>query len=163
VIHQRERLPLGFEARDDAPRFHPELDDFQRHVPADGFRLLGEIDHAAAALADFFEQFVAADAVADFFLAGQQRRGGGAGAVGAARRMPRRAHHAQGGAPLGEKFVGRGRRIEQLLDPGAQRRFAGACLGEEGGAGRGIGPQPGGLEEFLLALGGGFHRMRIYC
>ena len=48
---------------------HAQLDDLERHPPANRFLLLGHINHAAAAFADLLEQFVAADAVAGF-LAG---------------------------------------------------------------------------------------------
>ena len=59
MIHQRERLPLGLEARDHRARVHAELDDLDRDFAAHGLRLRGPIDHAAAALADFFENPVA--------------------------------------------------------------------------------------------------------
>jgi hypothetical protein len=61
MVHQRERLPLGFEPRDDLRRVHPGLDDLQRHLPADRPRLLGEPDDAHPPFADLLEQAVRAD------------------------------------------------------------------------------------------------------
>jgi hypothetical protein len=42
MVHQRERLPFGFETRDDGLRIHAELDHFERDAAADGFLLLGQ-------------------------------------------------------------------------------------------------------------------------
>jgi hypothetical protein len=46
---------------------HPQL-DLKSYPPAHRFRLLGHIDHAAAAFADALEDFVAADLLADNFV-----------------------------------------------------------------------------------------------
>jgi len=67
MIHERERLPFGFEARDDALRVHAELDHFERHSPAHRFFLLGHVNDAAAAFAQLLEQLVAANPVAGLF------------------------------------------------------------------------------------------------
>ena len=67
MVHQRQRLPLGFEAGDDALGVHAQLDDLERDAAADRFLLLGHVNHAAAAFADLLEQFVAADPVAGLF------------------------------------------------------------------------------------------------
>jgi hypothetical protein len=40
---------------------HSQLDDLQRHAPADGRLLLGDIDDAEASLADLLQQAEAAD------------------------------------------------------------------------------------------------------
>ena len=61
MIHHRQRLPLGFETRDDAFRVHAQLDDLERDAAADGLLLFGHANDAAAAFADLLEQFVAAD------------------------------------------------------------------------------------------------------
>ena len=42
-------------------RVHAGLDDLQRHLAADGLRLLGHVDDAHAALADLFPELVGAD------------------------------------------------------------------------------------------------------
>ena len=49
--HQRERLTLGFEARDHLAGIHARLDHFQRDEPMDWARLLGKphFSHAARA------------------------------------------------------------------------------------------------------------------
>ena len=61
VLHHRQRLPLGLEARDDLLGVHPQLDDLQRDAAADGMNLLGHEDDAEAALADLFQELVASD------------------------------------------------------------------------------------------------------
>ncbi len=62
MVHQRQRLPLGFEAGDDLLGVHAQLDDLERHAAAHRFLLLGHVNHAAAAFADLLQQFVAANA-----------------------------------------------------------------------------------------------------
>ena len=69
MVHQCQRLPLGFKTGDDILGVHAQLDDFEGHQSANGFLLLGHIDHPAAAFTDLLEQFVMADPVANF-LAG---------------------------------------------------------------------------------------------
>jgi hypothetical protein len=59
MIHHGQRLPLGLEARDDLLGVHAQLDDLERHAPAHRLGLLGHIDHAATAFADFLQQLVA--------------------------------------------------------------------------------------------------------
>src|SRR5262245_16387892 len=61
MIHQRQRLALGFEARDNLPGVHPELDDLQRDSAPDRLLLLGEINSAKASFTDDLKQFVWAD------------------------------------------------------------------------------------------------------
>ncbi len=67
MIHQRQRLSLGFEAGNDASGVHTQLDDFQGDGPVDWFLLLGHVHDSATAFADFLEQFVTPDLVARFF------------------------------------------------------------------------------------------------
>ena len=50
MIHQREGLPLGLEPRDDLAAVHPRLDDLERHLAPDRFRLLRLPDDTEAAL-----------------------------------------------------------------------------------------------------------------
>ena len=54
MIHHGQRLPLGLEAGDHLLGVHAQLDDLERDAAADGFGLLGDIDHAAPAFADPF-------------------------------------------------------------------------------------------------------------
>ena len=56
MIHQRQRLPLRLESGDDRLGIHAELDDLERHAAANGFELLGHVNHAATALADLLEE-----------------------------------------------------------------------------------------------------------
>jgi hypothetical protein len=58
VIHQRERLPFGFEPGDDTFGVHARLDDFHGHFPPHRHFLFRHEDHAAATLADLFQQLV---------------------------------------------------------------------------------------------------------
>ena len=71
MVHQRQRLALGFEAGDDLFGVHAHLDDLERDAAAHRLLLLGHINHAAAALADLLEQFVIANPVSGLFLLGQ--------------------------------------------------------------------------------------------
>ena len=61
MVHQGQRLPLGLEAGHDLLGVHAQLDDLQGHPAADRLLLLGHIDHAHAAFADFLQQLVAAN------------------------------------------------------------------------------------------------------
>ena len=58
MVHQRQRLPLGFEAGDDLLGVHAQLDDLERDPAAHRFCLLGHTDHAAAAFADSLQETV---------------------------------------------------------------------------------------------------------
>ena len=60
VVHERQRLALGLEASQDAPRIHSGLDEFEGDLAANGGRLLGRPDGPHAPLADLLEQLVAA-------------------------------------------------------------------------------------------------------
>ena len=68
MIHHGQRLPLGLEAGDDLLGVHAQLDDLERDAPAHRLLLLGHIDHAAAAFADFLQQLVAAERLAHGFV-----------------------------------------------------------------------------------------------
>ena len=65
VIHQGQRLTLGFKAGNDVLGVHPQLDDLEGDLAADGFLLLGHVNHAATAFTDLLEQFVAANALSN--------------------------------------------------------------------------------------------------
>jgi hypothetical protein len=72
VVHEGQGLSFGFEAGDDFARVHAELDDLKGDATSDRFGLLGHVDHAAAAFAEFLEEFIAANVLAN----------GGVGEVG---------------------------------------------------------------------------------
>jgi len=76
MLHHRQRLALSFEAGDDLPGVHAQLDDFERNAAANRFFLFRHIDDAAPAFADLLEEFVVADAVAGFFYDGSHVPGG---------------------------------------------------------------------------------------
>ena len=65
MIHARQRLPLGVEARDHFFRIHAELHDLQRDDPPDRVTLLGLVDGSEPAFAEFLEDGVRADRRAD--------------------------------------------------------------------------------------------------
>lgn len=65
MIHERERLPLGFEPRDDVLAVHPRLDDLNRDLPPYGVVLLGKINRPHAAFADLLDKAVIANGRAD--------------------------------------------------------------------------------------------------
>ncbi len=67
MVHQRQRLPLGFEAGHDLLGVHAQLDDLERHAAAHRLLLLRHVNDAAAAFADLLEQLVAANPVAGLF------------------------------------------------------------------------------------------------
>ncbi len=126
MIHPRQRLSLSLEAGDDRLAVHAQLDDLERHAPPHRLGLFGHIDHPAAALADFLEELVAADRLADGVV-------GGVGEI-----------ELEGGAGGGRRRVQGGGRLlvrgEQGFQAGAQRRIVVAGTVEKGGAlGRGLG------------------------
>src|SRR4051794_19233389 len=61
VVHQRQRLPLGFEPSDNLPGVHAQLDDLKGHSPLDWFALLGGPHRAEAALTELFQELEAVD------------------------------------------------------------------------------------------------------
>src|SRR5262249_5500560 len=64
MLHHRQRLSLGIEASDNLLGVHTQLDDLERNSPPNRFLLVSHIYHAAAAFADLFEEFEAANSVA---------------------------------------------------------------------------------------------------
>src|SRR5207247_10341146 len=76
VIHNREGLSLGFEARDHLTSVHARLDDLERDAAVDRLFLLGYIDDPTPAFPDPFTQFVTANARARLFLRGQFKTDG---------------------------------------------------------------------------------------
>jgi hypothetical protein len=135
MVHHRERLALGLETGDDLPRVHAELDDLQRDAAPHRCGLLGEVNDAAAALADFAHERVAADHVAGFFLG---------------ERGHRRKRRALDGGGF-EKRAGGVVAREQGVDAGAQRGIAGAGAVEKGRA-VGEGQLDGFGEDFVVAV-----------
>ena len=61
VVHQRQRLPLRFEARDDLACVHASFDDLERDFALHRLGLFGHEDDAEAPRADFLEEFVTAN------------------------------------------------------------------------------------------------------
>ncbi len=68
MVHQREGLALGVEARDHRARVHALLDDLQRHAPLDRFGLLGQEDVTHAALSQATDQVIDPDHRADILV-----------------------------------------------------------------------------------------------
>ncbi len=144
MVHHGQSLPLGLEARDHRLGVHAQLDDLQRHAPAHRFGLLGDIDDAATAFADFLQQLVAADGLA---------RGVVLGSVGESN-FDR--GQAAGGGRIRERIrVLAGR--QQSLEALAQRGVARTLTVQEGGAlGGGLGNDQG--EQGLFAFVRCWHR-----
>ena len=63
VVHHRKGLALVGEAGEHPCGVHPELHDFERHAPANGFTLLGEINGAHPAFAQGLDDAIAAEVV----------------------------------------------------------------------------------------------------
>ena len=119
MVHQRQRLALGFEPGDDRFGVHPQLDDLQRNPPPDGLLLFGHIDHPAAAFADLLQQLVVPDPVAGIF---GQRRGNDDGLAG------------QRSGWFLKKTTGLFMRLEQGFNLLAKLGIIAAGLGEISGA-----------------------------
>ena len=138
MIHQRERLPLGFEPGNDFARVHAHFDDFKRDAAFDGLPLLGHINITEAALADFLQELVIADDGA--WALGQRRRQNGLAPPFA---QPKRI--------AGEELVGTLTGAEQPFNPFSQSSVAGARRIQIGRAGLQVGYLPRRVEDRLLA------------
>ncbi len=68
VLHERERLPLGLEARDDRLRVHAQLDHLERDHAAQRLLLLRHPHHAHAAFAEALDELVVSEPVAGLLL-----------------------------------------------------------------------------------------------
>src|SRR4051794_4332921 len=56
MVHHRQRLAFGLEARDDVFGVHPELDDFKGYAPPHRFLLFGHPYDAATAFAELLQE-----------------------------------------------------------------------------------------------------------
>ena len=75
MVHERQRLPLGVEPSQHRTRIQPRLDQLERHLPLDRFRLARQIHQPHAPLADHLNQRVpAGDDGADPFAPREPRR-----------------------------------------------------------------------------------------
>jgi hypothetical protein len=99
MIHQRHRLSLGFEARDELLRVEAELDQLQGDAPTHRLFLLGHEDDPARALANALEEFVGAEVSA------------------------RAGLEQVWGTDLAQAGIGIGNSGERCILPGARRRF----------------------------------------
>ena len=61
MLHQGQRLPLCLESRNDLPRVHARLNDFQRDAAENGRLLIGHVDDAHSPFADLLQQLVRPD------------------------------------------------------------------------------------------------------
>jgi hypothetical protein len=143
MVHHRQRLTFGLEPCDDLPGVHAQFNHLEGHAPADGFLLFCQVNHAAAAFADFLKEFVTTDAVAGTFAEFSNDRIGFIGP------------HDSGGGAL-EEISCFGRGAQQALDPPMEFGVSSTSLGEIGGAVRGIRPLEG-LGKYRLFRGRGFH------
>ena len=150
VIHQRERLALGFEARHYLACVHAQLDDFEGDAPADRFLLFGHPDITEAALADFLQQFVAADALAGLLAQSNDAAGN----------IDRFGRNACG--RFFKKFAGLRVRLQEGFHALAEVGVAATLAVEERGAFDRGQPQRRG-EDCLLAVGVGRHGRACYC
>ena len=60
VLHEGQGLALRFKPSDHLPGVHARLDDFEGHLAPDRRLLFGHVDNAKPALADLFQNSVAA-------------------------------------------------------------------------------------------------------
>ena len=138
MVHHGQRLPLDFEAGDDALGVHAELDDLQRDAAADGLLLFGHVDDTASAFADSLQQLVTSDAIAGFFAFG----------AGKIARMRREDFGLQdGGFQEGAQALFF---AEQGFDARAELGIVRASGGEVGGALGVVGLLQGSEKEFAL-------------
>ncbi len=120
VVHHGQGLALDFKAGDPLAGVHAGLDEFESDVAAYGLLLLGVVDDAHAAAADFADELIGTDE--------------GAGGEGCRRiGSEGRGSEFHGGAieevAAGASVVG-----EEGFDFAAEFQVAGAGLVEEGGA-----------------------------
>ena len=67
MVHQGQRLALGFEAGDHITGVHPRLDDLEGNFPANRLLLLGDENKAKAPGADLLHEHVRSDRRAGTF------------------------------------------------------------------------------------------------
>src|SRR5439155_12147588 len=60
MVHERQRLPLRVESRDDLLGVHAQLDDLERDATPHRLFLFRDIHDTASAFADLLEEFVRA-------------------------------------------------------------------------------------------------------
>ena len=78
MIHQRQCLPLGIEAREDRPRVHAGTDQLEGDQSPEWRLLFGEIHHAHAAFAKLADDSISGNVRRSQAEArGRQRLGGG--------------------------------------------------------------------------------------
>ena len=132
MVHHRQRLALGFEARDDGLGVHAQLDDLECDTAADRLLLFGHIHHATAALANFLAQLVTINDVASLF---GDRNKHALGQAMSGRALQEGIVHVAAG--------------QQFHDPMAQRDILAAGPFDVGGEGLGIGQFKGALKNLL--------------
>ena len=69
MVHQGERLPFGFEARDDLARVHARLENLQSNATLHWLLLVGAPYGAEATLPDALAQLEAVDDESRLFIA----------------------------------------------------------------------------------------------
>ncbi len=116
MVHHRQRLTLGFEAGHHFAGVHADFDDFERNAAFDRLPLLGHINDAEAAFAQFLQQLVFVDDGARAFGHGRRRERGHVGFVA---KKPARS------------FV----RVDQRFDARSKLRVFAARSLQVGGAG----------------------------
>ena len=115
VVHQRQRLALGLEARDDVARVHAELDDLERDGAANGLGLLGQIDDAHAAFAEQLTMRYGPMARQGWSSTGPGGPAGPGGPVGRRRALTgRRAGRTQARGLFGNRADGQVRRADRF-------------------------------------------------
>ena len=114
MIHHRQRLPLGLEARDDLTAVHARLDDLERDFALHRLHLLGHPHDAHAAFADLLQELVRTDDGAGAFADEIIDRG----AAPHLRRLSAKRRGKSGRGRL-QKIAGAGAGFEQgfYLDP----------------------------------------------
>ena len=150
MIHHRQRLPFRLEAGDDLLAIQAGLDDLESDPAANRLLLLGHVDNAHAAFADFLEQLVRADDGARTFGGERAGRGEGEGRrrsiQNAARGLMRRQQgfdaYTQGGvSAAGAVQVGRAFGGGRFFQGGGEEGLF-AIGGRHGGAPETVLPPP---------------------
>ncbi len=154
VIHQRERLPFGIEARQHGFRVHAGLDELHRHKSLHGFRLLRPPDGTHAALADGLHERVLAG---DHRAGERGRRIVGPGGVGRTKVL---SEIGSDTGRIAQEAADAGVHGEQFLDLGANGRGVRACLGEVRGPLVGVFDRERLAKDRLHIVGGGRSHLR---
>ena len=107
VVHERQRLPLGFEAGHHLLGIHARLEHLESDLAADRLLLLRHVDDAEAALADLLQQLVRPDHRAGVFGVSGSSTAATRSATGDSKKLPARSLADRSDSTCGTQLGGR--------------------------------------------------------